>query len=157
MAFNTISFEQYVANIGKNTSRMWPWFNLWGLGWMETLQGQSWGQIKRPRSKDPDLKSPETLIRLSRLRHAETNEGQRKIQRPRKNFRQCLKEDLKSFNIPVEDFNKIALDRKKLAQTHNWWYQNFSRFIGSRCFQASAKRHTQRIKWCWFWIYFAIF
>ena len=81
--------------------------------------------------KDPDLKSPETLIRLACLRyaghvirmednrlpkiilHAETNEGQRKIGRPRKNFRQCLKEDLKSFNIPVEDFKKIALDRKK--------------------------------------------
>ena len=45
--------------------------------------------------------------------HAETNEGQRKIGRPRKKFRQCLKEVLKSFNIPVEDFNKIALDRKK--------------------------------------------
>ena len=51
--------------------------------------------------------------------HAETNEGQRKIGRPRKNFRQCLKEDLKSLNIPVEDLHKIALDRKKMAQTHN--------------------------------------
>ena len=45
--------------------------------------------------------------------HAETNEGQRKIGRPRKKFRQCFKEDFKSFNIPVENFNKIALDRKK--------------------------------------------
>ena len=51
--------------------------------------------------------------------HAETNEGQRKAGIPRKNFRQCLKEDLKSFNIPVEDFNKLLLTETKMAQTHN--------------------------------------
>ena len=49
--------------------------------------------------------------------HAETNEGQRKIGRPRKNFRQCLKEDFKTFNIPVEDFNKLLLTEKNGANS----------------------------------------
>ena len=47
------------------------------------------------------------------IQHAETIEGQRKVGCTRKKFRQCLKEDVKSFNIHVEDFNKIALERKK--------------------------------------------
>ena len=87
--------------------------------------------------------------------HAETNEGQRKIGCPRKIFRQCLIEDLKSFNIAVEDFNKIALDRKKKAETHNSCGQNFQLPWANRCLQASAKRHAHRIKCSWFWIYFA--
>ena len=47
--------------------------------------------------------------------HTETNEGQRKIGHPRKKFRQCLKKDFKSFNIPVEDLIKSLLTEKQMT------------------------------------------
>ena len=102
---------------------------------METLYGQS----LRTNQKTPDNRLPKIIL------HVETNEGQRKIGCPRKNFRQCLKEDLKSFKIPVEDFNKIALNRKIWRKLIIDGAQTFQVSWESRRLQASTKRHAHRI------------
>ena len=58
---------------------------------------------------------------------------------------QCLKEALQSFNIPTEDFNKIALDRKK-KMAQSMVPKTFQVSWENRRLQASAKRHAHRIR-----------
>ena len=71
----------------------------------------------KTKTKHPNLSSVETMIRLSRLRYyghvlrmndhrltkqimySEADLGERSRGRPKKNFRGCIKEDLKSFRI----------------------------------------------------------
>ena len=103
---------------------------------------QIWSQSKftwafpKDESKDPDLKAPETFIRLSYLRYAEhvirmennrfpkillpakTNEGQiRRIGCPRKNFRQCLKEHLKVSIFHLKTYmRKLIIDGARTFQ-----------------------------------------
>ena len=86
---NGLQYHQLRTTCGKN-------------GRKHLLNGNFTWAIPEDESKEPDLKSPETLIMLSRLRyagyvirmednrlpkiilHAETNEGQRKIGCPKK-------------------------------------------------------------------------
>jgi len=78
-------------------------------------QNYEWAHEDDPKSTD--VKSVETSLRINRLRYAghiqrmkdnrlpkimlygEVNAGQRKPGRPKKSFRECLKEDLKLFGI----------------------------------------------------------
>ena len=77
----------------------------------------NWAVSDEDKTKDPNLSSVKTMIRLSRLRYcghvlrmndhrlpkqimySEADLGERSRGRPKKNFRGCIKEDLKSFRI----------------------------------------------------------
>jgi len=73
--------------------------------------------IPEDETKNPNLTSIETMVRLSRLRyfghvlrmddsrlpnivvHGEINKGLRGVGRPKINYRSCIKEDLKKFDL----------------------------------------------------------
>ena len=79
-------------------------------------QNFSWA-IPEDETKNPNLTSIETMVRLSRLRyfghvlrmndsrlpnimiHGEINKGSRGMGRAKINYRLCIKEDLKKFDL----------------------------------------------------------
>ena len=66
MAFNAVSFEQYVAEIERNISHV-TLIQSVRFG----LNGNFIWAIPKDKSKDPGLKSPEKLNMLSHLRYAD--------------------------------------------------------------------------------------
>ena len=98
-----------------------------------------WALAEEDDTKDPDLQSTETMIRLSRLRyfghiirmddsrlpkivlHSEINMGKRGRGRPQKNYRACIKEDLKCFGMETESAKLLntASDRNKWRKLIN--------------------------------------
>ena len=98
-----------------------------------------WALAEEDDTKDPDLQSTETMIRLSRLRyfghiirmddsrlpkivlHSEINMGKRGRGRPQKNYRACIKEDLKCFGMETESAQLLntASDRNKWRKLIN--------------------------------------
>jgi hypothetical protein len=95
----------------------------------------SWTKEDKQPAKSRSLTAVETTIRLSRLRyvghvirmndcrmpkillHAEIKAGKRDPGRPNKNYRQCIKDDLKEFglweNVKAHSLNKLALKREE--------------------------------------------
>ena len=91
--------------------------------------------IPEDETKNPNLTSIETMVRLSRLRyfghvlrmddsrlpnivvHGEINKGLRSVGRPKINYRSCIKEDLKKFDLwnDCQQFSlhEIISNRKK--------------------------------------------
>ena len=98
----------------------------------------NWAVSDEDKTKDPNLSSVETMIRLSRLRYcghvlrmndhrlpkqimySEADLGERSRGRPKKNFRGCIKEDLKHCNNGLRQIQLEGKDQLRglFAPTH---------------------------------------
>ena len=113
-----------------------------------TNQNFEWA-LPEDETKTPDLKSVETMIRLSRLRytghvmrmdnnrlpkiilHGEINMGKRKVGRPKQNFRSCIKEHLQQLLWLSSTLSNYQ-QSWNLAQTHKQRRRTIPKGMGKK-------------------------
>jgi len=77
--------------------------------------------------------------------HGEINMGKRKVGRPKQNFRSCIKEDLKCFNIcnnssDLTQLSQITSNRKTWRKLINKGAEQFQKEWERRRVENSMKR-----------------
>ena len=159
---NGLQYRQLRTISGKNWKDKVSHVELLQAVKFGTNQNFEWA-LPEDETKTPDLKSVETMIRLSRLRytghvmrmdnnrlpkiilHGEINMGKRKVGRPKQNFRSCIKEDLKCFNIcnnssDLAQLSQITSNRETWRKLINKGAEQFQQEWERRRVENSMKR-----------------
>lgn len=159
---NGLQYRQLRTISGKNWKDKVSHVELLQAVKFGTNQNFEWA-LPEDETKTPDLKSVETMIRLSRLRytghvmrmdnnrlpkiilHGEINMGKRKVGRPKQNFRSCIKEDLKCFNIcnnssDLAQLSQITSNRETWRKLINKGAEQFQKEWERRRVENSMKR-----------------
>lgn len=163
---NGLQYRQLRSIFGKKWNEQVSHVDLLQSSKFGTNQNFEWALSEADETKDPNLPSIETLVRLSRLRYlghvlrmndarlpkivlnSEVNAGNRSRGRPKMNYRCCIKQDLKCFGMwdkyVQSSLNLMASDRTKWRRDINLGAAQFQKKWEAERLEKSLKRKEKK-------------